>query len=79
MLNGWLVVDKFGNEFIFECEPFRSPCDAEDPDDKFEWAFGCWNYGDSRGYIELPKGSIERLIGRSLTFEDEPVELLELE
>lgn len=51
MLNGWLVVNKSGNEFIFECEPFRSPCDAEDPDDKFEWAFGCWNYGDSRGYI----------------------------
>ena len=70
MLSGWLVVDKFGNEFIFECEPL-------DPDDKFEW--DCWNYGDSRGYIELPKGSIERLIGRSLTFEDEPVELVELE
>ena len=79
MLSGWLVVNKSGKEFIFQREPFRSPCDAEDPNDKFEWAFGCWNYGDSRGYIELPKGSIERLIGRSLTFEDEPVELVELE
>lgn len=65
--------------FTYLCNVFRSPCDAEDPDDKFEWTFDCWNYGDSRGYIELPKGPIERLIGRSLTFEDEPMELLELE
>ena len=41
MLSGWLVVNKSGKEFIFQREPFRSPCDAEDPDDKFAWAFGC--------------------------------------
>ena len=36
---------------------------------------GIVGIGNSRGYIELPKGAIERLIGRSLTFEDELVEL----
>ena len=29
--------------------------------------------------ISLPKGSIEKLIGRKLTWEDEPVELKETE
>ena len=29
--------------------------------------------------IELPKGSIEKLIGKKLTWEDEPVELKEKE
>lgn len=29
-------------------------------------------------YIELPKGSIKNLIGRSLTFSDEPVRLKEV-
>ena len=34
-------------------------------------------YGMSAGYVVLPSGSIERLIGRKLTWEDEPVELTE--
>lgn len=74
---GWLVVSKDGTEFIFEIEPYRCPCDAENPDDKFYWDYGCWNYGSARGYIELPKGSIEKLIGKKLTWNDEPVKLKE--
>jgi hypothetical protein len=34
-------------------------------------------YGDVEMSIELPKGSIKKLIGRDLTWEDEPVELKE--
>ena len=30
---------------------------------------------DGSGEVELPKGSIKKLIGRELTWEDEPVEL----
>lgn len=31
--------------------------------------------GESDSMIELPKGSIRKLIGRELTWKDEPVEL----
>lgn len=73
---GWLAVNKDGTEFIFEDEPYRLPSDA-DPDDKYYWEYGYYDYGSSRGYIELPKGSIEKLIGRKLTWDDKPVELKE--
>ena len=33
--------------------------------------------GYNSKYVLLPKGSIKKLIGRELTFEDEPVELKE--
>lgn len=33
-------------------------------------------YGQENIAIELPKGTIKKLIGRDLTWEDEPVELL---
>jgi len=32
---------------------------------------------NKRRVVELPKGSIEKLIGKKLTWEDEPVELKE--
>ena len=34
------------------------------------WLNGC-------NYVELPKGSIAKLIGRELKWDDEPVELVE--
>lgn len=32
-------------------------------------------YYESDGYVMMPKGSIKKLIGRDLTWEDEPVEI----
>ena len=64
----WVAVDKNGDEYIYKKEPFRS-------------AMGYWKparktYEDrDSDYLKLPKGSIKKLIGRELTFEDEPVEL----
>ena len=55
----WLAVDKDGDEYVYDSEPLRD-------DTLFT------NYGK---YVELPKGSIKKLIGKPLTWDDEPVEI----
>lgn len=60
-MNTWVAVSKHGIECIFDGRPER----------------GC-NTWDPEGYlfaIGLPKGSIQKLIGRELTWEDDPVKL----
>ena len=63
----WLAVDKDGTESVTSDEPYRI-CDI-------------WDYEiDIDGWLEsirvkLPSGSIQKLIGCSLTWEDEPFEL----
>nr|DAE13072.1 MAG TPA: hypothetical protein [Siphoviridae sp. ctKHH22] len=62
----WLAVDFDGMEYIFASKPIRNK------------AYNCWQLDDSRlllDVVDLPKGSIKKLIGRDLTFDDEPVEL----
>ena len=55
----WLAVDKDGLEAIYEEKPKR--------------VRDCiWTLSN---FICLPKGSIKKLIGRELTWSDEPVEL----
>lgn len=59
----WVAVDKNGEEYIYNEKPDRG--------DKYFDPFGllyCFS---------LPKGSIKKLIGRDLTWEDNPVELKE--
>ena len=59
----YLACDKDGTEWVFDNLPIRS---AGDWDSKsFE----------DESYVELPHGSIAKLIGRELTWSDEPVEL----
>ena len=60
----WVAVDKNGEEWIYEVKPIKSIHEF--------WAIGS---GECRDCIELPKGSIKKLIGRELTFEDCQVEL----
>lgn len=56
----WLVKDGRDNtEWIFEYKPER--------------ASDFWY--DTGDCVELPKGSIKKLIGRDLTWDDDPVEL----
>lgn len=62
----WLAVDKDGTECICGSEPYRDYVD-------FMWCVE--NDFGSQGIISLPIGSIKKLIGRELTWEDEPVEL----
>ena len=59
----WLAVDEDGEEYIYEHKPFR---------DEILMA---WLNVEETNYIILPKGSIKKLIGRELTYEDEPVEI----
>lgn len=66
----WVAVDSLNQELIFRNEPFR------DTDTDYMVTYHGWldEIRNSWG-IELPKGSIKKLIGRDLTWEDEPVEL----
>lgn len=59
----WVAVDKDYTEWIYDDKPWR-----ENEDhwiDNSPWST----------YIQLPQGTIKKLIGRELTWEDEPVEL----
>lgn len=63
----WLAVHRNGVEVMSNARPYR--------DKNRQW----WNidYKNNRlnGVVDLPKGSIKKLIGRNLTYDDEPVEL----
>lgn len=59
----WLCVNRFQSECIFSEKPIR---------DKFIWK---GNGTLSTGFVILPKGSIEKLIGRELEWSNEPVEI----
>ena len=56
----WVAVDENGDEFIYGNEPYRLQ--------------NYWYMSDNY-FVELPKGSVEKLLGRELTWNDEPVEL----
>ena len=60
----WVAVDKYGEEYVYEAKPIRS-------DDCFYL-----RYSNGEGFVVIPKGSIKKLIGYELTWEDEPVELI---
>ena len=60
----WVAVDENGFEYIFDVlnRPYRYQ--------------GRWKVKYTHEtYIPLPKGSIKKLIGRELTWDDEPVEI----
>jgi hypothetical protein len=61
----WVAVDRDGTELAFY--PLASRNEI----------LGVWDTYDTYGSdeVELPKGSIKKLIGRELTWDDEPVEL----
>ena len=63
----WVAVNRYGDEYIFEAMPERFYC---------VWApTFCEHENRVYDYVELPKGSIKKLIGRELSWNDEPVEL----
>lgn len=74
----WLAKSSRGKERLFRDRPrqfyFRWDPTGEDCVD--------WTDGDPElagkydTHIELPKGSIKKLIGKDLTWQDEPVELI---
>lgn len=62
----WVAVTKQGREFISMCKPIR----VTDEDNYYGWK-------DTFTEISLCSGSIKKLIGRELSWQDEPVELKE--
>ena len=63
----WVAVDKDGFEFIYEDKPER-----------YIACWSIWRRGfseEAMNHVILPKGSIKKLIGRELTWKDEPVKL----
>jgi len=56
----WLAVDKDGRESLFVNCPER--------------VFSVWDIDNTNQFVDVPSGTIEKLIGRKLTWEDEPVE-----
>ena len=65
-----LAVDKDGTEWVWSYRPLRN---------KYRGVWDATYNDDDYSYrsIELPKGSIEKLIGRILTWADDPYELIE--
>ena len=85
----WVAVQPSGIEMIYEFEPHKikkeitryDPTSLEqDYHGHFVGYVGTgkftYNYSYANG-IRLPKGSIKKLIGRDLDWNDEPVELKE--
>lgn len=58
----WLAVDKDGTENIFQFHPRKSEVRY----------LPLYSYSM---YLTLPSGSIKKLIGRELSWSDEPVEI----
>ena len=60
----WLAVDKDGSEQIYDFEPIR------------DLQVDRWDSAtDNSWWIELPKGTIEKIVGRKLSWQDIPVEI----
>lgn len=73
----FVAVDKNGKESICEIQLLRQ--ENTYSEEYKHKAKQIWVSEENFDYptIELPKGSIEKLIGKKLTWEDEPVELKE--
>jgi hypothetical protein len=66
-IKAWVAVDRNGNENIFDCLPERLYHQ--------EW----WGIDKSwNNIVELPKGTIRHLIGKDLTWQDDPVEWIDI-
>ena len=59
----WVAVGYRGKEWIYSEKPERSVVYRV-------WRTAVWNNA-----VKLPKGSIKKLIGKELTWSDEPVKL----
>ena len=68
----WLAVNKNGDETISPDKPTRWGDEWADMDDVCVES----ECGSVDMTLVLPKGSIYKLIGRELTWDDEPVELV---
>lgn len=71
----WLACGFYNDEFIFNYKPHRA-CVYTSNDEKIEYWKGFSDDSFKDEPIELPNGSIKKLIGKDLTFNDDPVEII---
>lgn len=71
----WLAVDKYKTECIYSVRPFRGKSAFELPYDKNYDDNGLPEYNIHGQCIILPKGTIQKIIGYELTWENDPVEI----
>lgn len=71
---GYLAVNKDGSEIISRHLPERSDLSNEWVD-LYEYTNCGGNQNDIEIQIELPQGTIKKLIGKELTWNDEPIKL----
>ena len=71
----WLAVDSKGSETIFAEKPIRSKFNVWLVRVVFSMNPDSETITNDTSFIRLPQGSIKKLIGRDLTWEDEPVEI----
>jgi hypothetical protein len=64
----YVSVTTSGNEYLHDTKPTRKTVDWENIQDTM------W-YNHTGHSIKLPKGSIKKLIGREITFNDGPINL----
>lgn len=84
----WLAVSKSGTEYIFRRKPHRGISSWTDETTKYEerltpstdgyFTHKFLTIDKYSSEIKLPKGTIRKLIGRDLTWKDDPVEYVEL-
>ena len=71
----WLCVDGHGDERIFPCKPYRDfPNMQLDVMWGQRWTTGSVDTKFNKGIL-LPKGTIKYLIGKELSYEDNPVKI----
>lgn len=64
----WVAKNKDGSETIYEVKPYKY---------NDEWVSRKDGWERPYQHFDIPQGSIKKLIGRDLSFTDEPVELKE--
>lgn len=62
----WVAVNKNGSETIFEDRPVLY--------ENYEFGLNCSEWTDFM-LVNLPKGTIKKILGYELTFETSPVEI----
>ena len=85
----WLVVNRVNEELVFnECPTYdrvediwKIPNEREELvyDDNYDYSAGShWETVEDADYgVKLPKGTIKKIIGRTLSFRDNPLEIKE--
>lgn len=73
----WVCVGYSGEELVFRYKPHRSIYEKVFQIDENDTIEHEWEDDKCCSRINLPKGSIKKLIGRELSWNDSPVELKE--